>query len=550
MFYWEGPLRLLSLDLFALVSLLALVPPHSAWGRRARAFAVGALGVLLGYEAYGAVVQTALHRDPLLYADSSHLVGAAHLAYNTVSLWQGLLGVVGGGAAIYALIRVIPPTVRRLHQLVWAPGPRGGLAGVNLVVWGLVAFAVVTGRGIERQTYQSVCLSTTEAMARNVQESWTLRARTARRQSRAPDSTYVSYRRLNWDRPPSLYLVVMESYGTVVSGSGAANDAYSRLMGPLSDSLEAAGWRAATARSVAPVFGGLSWLSVASILLGTPVGHQPTYEAMHPTLDRYPHLVATLERKGYATATLQPPVRQRPGLSVENLFGFDRTFYFSDLNYRGPTYGWGIVPDQYSLSVAHEEFVERTSGPFFLMFETVGSHVPLDWAPPPLVRDPEILNQSRSAATARRIQRGSAPPSLPETDASSQTSRLLRHLGHTWRVLANYLRTQAPRNSLVVVVGDHQPYFAEGPPTTPVHVLSRDDALVQQFLRNGFASGLRPPADPDTLSHAGLYPLLMRAITAQDPSTKESPPRSLPPRRPDGVQRAALFPPEEGGDKE
>ncbi|MFB6249033.1 MAG: hypothetical protein ABEL97_10735, partial [Salinibacter sp.] len=122
MFYWEGPLRLLSLDLFALVSLLALVPPHSAWGRRARAFAVGALGVLLGYEAYGAVVQTALHRDPLLYADSSHLVGAAHLAYNAVSLWQGLLGVVGGGAAIYALIRVIPPTVRRLHQLVWAPG--------------------------------------------------------------------------------------------------------------------------------------------------------------------------------------------------------------------------------------------------------------------------------------------------------------------------------------------------------------------------------------------------------------------------------------------
>ncbi len=545
-FYWEGPLRLLSLDLFALVSLLALIPPRSEWGEHACAFAVGTIGVLFGYEAYEAIVATAFHRNPLFYADLPHLAGAVYLLYNTISFWQGLFGVTGGVALIYTMVQLMLPAVTHLHRLVWAPRLRWRLAGVSVIVWSLVAFAAVTGRGIERQTYQSVCLSTTEALVRNIQESWALRTRTAGRQSQAPDSTYVSYRDLSWDRPPSLYLVVMESYGTVVSNSDDTQEAYGRLMGQLSDSLGAAEWHTATAQSKAPVFGGLSWLSVASILLGTSIEHQPTYEMIRPTLRRYPHLVSLLQKQGYRTAVLQPPVRQRPGLQVENHYGFDQTFYFSDLNYRGPDYGWGIVPDQYSLSVAHEQFVERTSEPFFLLFETVGSHIPLDRAPPPLVKDAEVLNQSRALATTARHTR-QAPVLTPSVGAEapqSQTDRLLRHLGHTWKVLADYLRSRAPQNSLVLVVGDHQPYFGEGPPSTPVHVLSRDSVLVQRFHQYGFASGLRPSSRADTLRHAGLYSLLTRTITAHEQSGAGHPSSPLPPYRPEGVQRAKLLPAE------
>jgi hypothetical protein len=308
-----------------------------------------------------------------------------------------------------------------------------------------------------------------------------------------------------------------------------------RLLSGTADSLRAAGWHAASAHSEAPVFGGLSWLSVASVLLGTPVEHQPTYQVLRPSFSRYPHLVHLLKRQGYATATLQPPVRARAGLSVRNPYRFDRTFYFADLDYEGPAYGWGIVPDQYSLSVAHEQFVEAADRPFFLLFEAVNSHAPWDRSPPPIVEDPATLNRASGPRTAAASIDAAAPRSRRE--------HLLRHLRYDWRILADYLRAQAPPNSLVVVVGDHQPYFAEGPShATPVHVLSRDEALVRRLGEHGFVPGLQPPTEADTLRHAGLYSLLVRTITAHDRAAAGRPTVPLPPYRPTGVERAALLP--------
>ena len=530
-YYWEGPFRLVSLDLFALLSLLAVVP--AAWTRAARAVATGTVGVLLAYETYEAVVRTALHRDPILYADASHLVGALHLLYNAVPPGRIAGGVLGVGAAVALLGWGLPPLFGGLHRALRPPTVRRALLGLNVVVWGGVAVAAATDRGIERQTYQAICLSTTECLVHNVQASRTLRARITERQARPADSTYVRYRSLDWKAPPSVYLVVLESYGTALFGPDRPGAR--RLLARTADTLRASGWHAATSRSVAPVFGGLSWLSVASTLLGTPVEHQPTYQVLRPTLPRYPHLVRLLERQGYATATLQPPVRPRPGLAVRNPYRFDRTFYFSDLGYRGPDYGWGIVPDQYSLAVAHEQFVESAERPFFLLFEAVTSHAPWDRPPPPIVDDPHTLNRADGPG---------ASPAAPPTAARSQHARLLRHVRYDWQVLAEYLRTRAPPNSLVVVVGDHQPYFAEGSSfATPLHVLSRDETLVRRFVPHGFTRGLRPTAGAaDTLHHAGLYSLLVRTITAHDRAAAGRPDAPLPPVRPTGVERAALLP--------
>jgi hypothetical protein len=190
------------------------------------------------------------------------------------------------------------------------------------------------------------------------------------------------------------------------------------------------------------------------------------------------------------------------------------------------------VPDQYSLSVAHEQFVETTDRPFFLLFEAVDSHAPWDRPPPPIVAAPSTLNR----ASVRREADSAAAP-------RSQREHLLRHVRYDWRVLADYLRTQAPPNSLVVVVGDHQPYFTADPSfATPLHVLSRDEALVRRFDAHGFVPGLRPAPTADTLHHAGLYSLLVRTITAHDRAATNRSGAPLPPYRPTGVERAALLP--------
>jgi hypothetical protein len=224
---------------------------------------------------------------------------------------------------------------------------------------------------------------------------------------------------------------------------------------------------------------------------------------------------------------------------VDNPYGFDRTFYLRDLDYRGPKVGWGIVPDQYSLAVAHERFVETTGAPFFLFFETVTPHLPWRTPPPPLADDPARLNRAAQGPAAAS---GSASERAGWA-ARSQMERLFRHIQYDWRVLAQYLCTQAPPNSLVVVVGDHQPYFADTRSrATPVHVLGRDASLVRRFETHGFASGLRPTPTADTLDHAGMYSLLVRVLTAHDRAATGDSSTPLPPYRPRGVERAALLP--------
>lgn len=539
-FYWEGPLRVFSLDLFTLVSLLALIPRRYG-ARVAQSITVGSILVLLVYESYEAVIVSFFNRQPLLHADWSHVVGGLYFAMNAGSLWQHavLLPVAVGGIGL--LWWGLPPTIRRLHNLVRTPAVGRGLLLVNLVVWPLVLFAALTNRGIERQTYQEICLSTTECLVHNIQSSATLQTELAHRRQAPADSTYLGYSDLEWENPPSIYLVVLESYGSVLSTS-PSGERFHELLGRRFDALRSSGWHAATARSEAPVSGGLSWLSVASILLGTPIGHQPTLEHLRTHFPRYPHLVHTLKQKGYRTGLLQPPVRPRPGLRVENPYGFDRTFYFGDLNYTGPEYGWGIVPDQYSLSVAHDEFVASGDPPFFLLFEAVTSHAPWDRPPPPLVESPRLLNQTSVPTTSVRASSGLSA-------GASQTQRgerawLIDHLRYDWQVLEAYLRADTPPNSLVVIVGDHQPHFANGPTSaTPLHVLSRDEHLIRHFENHGFTRGLHPSPDGATLHHAGLYSLLIRVLTIHDHAETGRAQTPVPPHRRDGVKRAALLPP-------
>ena len=105
-------------------------------------------------------------------------------------------------------------------------------------------------------------------------------------------------------------------------------------------------------------------------------------------------------------------------------------------------------------------------------------------------------------------------------------------------MLREYLAAHAPPNSLVVLLGDHQPPILPSTDfATPIHVLSRDATLVDRFAPFGFVPGLtKPPGAPDeALTHAGLYPLLVHVLAAHADTT-----RTPPPPRPTGVPLSIL----------
>jgi hypothetical protein len=538
----------LQVDVLVLVTI-AVVAAHTRWGRAGRIVTSAGLFLLLVYQVYDAIVYTAFRRSGLLYEDLQYVVDLAYLALDFSSgarLGTAVLVLLGVVALGWAVPRLVGIAARSAHS---APS-RWTLLGLHGVAWTLVlVVAPIQEWGTENLTYQSGNERTrvrtvTAKMVENAEASLRLRTLLDTLGQSPVDSTYHRYDALSLSRRPNVTLYMIESYGEILDRDPRLRDPYRAMMQRVEDSLRADGWHMATTVSNAPVRGGRSWLAIASVMLGTRVEHQVLYERFRDDPNRTPHLVRFLQQQGYRTATLQPYTVERPGLPVTNHYGFDVELYRDDLAYAGPDYGWGIVPmpDQYSVGFAHERFVQPSRQPTFLFVETVFSHTLWNYGLPPVLPDWRRFNtvtgpNPKQTLAAEAMPTTLLPDSLTDRPVTEQPTarRFLRHIAYEVDVAQKALRDLVPRNSLVILMGDHQPPLL---PTetfgVPIHVLSTDPDLIAPFRRQGFTEGLLLPPEPARWKHEGLFSLLVRSLSEASGIT---PP---PPLRPAGVSRSVL----------
>ena len=544
----------LQVEVLVLVTL-AVVTVGTRWERIGRIGAmVGVFGLLL-YQTYDAVVYAAFQRSGLWVEDVQYLVDVAYLAFDFATgsnVGTAVLALVGAAGLGWA----VPRLVRMAARTGQSRPAKGLLLGAHVVAWSLIGIVAPAQEwGPENLTYQEgnerTRVRTVAAkVVENAEASLRLRALLDTLDQAPVDSTYVRYADLDLERRPHVYLYMIESYGEVLDRHPDLQGPYRRMMHRVEDSLAADGWHAATTVSEAPVRGGRSWLAIASVMLGTRVEHQVLYERFRDDPGSTPHLVRFLDRQGYRTVALQPYTVERPGLPLTNHYGFDAQLYRDDLDYTGPDYGWGVVPmpDQYSLGVAHERFLSNDPPPTFLFFETVFSHALWNYGLPPVVEDWRAFNtvgagNDAKGTLAARAKRDSwLPDSLtaPRIFDQPTPTRFLRHIAYEIDVMQQYLREQAPPNSLVILLGDHQPPLL--PSDTfgvPIHILSQDPDLVDAFRRHGFTEGLRLSPEARRWKHEGLFSLVVRALASAD-STGGRDTTDLPPLRPDGIPRSIL----------
>jgi hypothetical protein len=74
----------------------------------------------------------------------------------------------------------------------------------------------------------------------------------------------------------------------------------------------------------------------------------------------------------------------------------------------------------------------------------------------------------------------------------------LASIAYDLRVLAAYVTRFVAGDTLIIILGDHQPVaeVTGGSASTavPIHVMSRNPAHIDAFLARGYARGMRPPA--------------------------------------------------------
>lgn len=345
---------------------------------------------------------------------------------------------------------------------------------------------------------------------------------------------------------PNIYLIVIESYGSILYKRDDFRKQYVALMAELDEKLEEHQWHTASNLSVAPTWGGGSWMSYASLLFGLHIDTHPQF--LH-LLNRYryrdyPDLGHYLKSQGYKyyrLSALSVEMTSFEWEKYQSLYGVDEWLRHRDIGFKGRHYSWGpSPPDQYSVNFMHDYMIRNRSGeennlqenskidqhqPFFFFYVTQNSHYP--WSPiPPLVEEWQTLNESQPDA---------ADESWGTVSHEVTRSNYMAAMDYQLRFLVDFITKQGDQKSIFILVGDHQPprvaRRADGF-ETPIHIVSQNAELATQFIEHGFVKGMRVHSLTKSIKHEGFYSLFMHTLL----STYGKPVETLPPYFPDGVQ--------------
>ncbi len=513
-------------DLLLLVAVVVLSARwrHGVWLKRVAITTGIVLWIYLWDEL---VARSILYQSPPLY-DQAFLL--RHLAVLISDLWSWKVGL-----AILGIIVVLVLLVLLARALLRASvtGIRALPVRSQLIAAGLLSGLLGLGSALDssRKTPRRERLVHWTAPALNTNAVASIRMYRALQRG-ISESPYGAYaQQVPLRRKPDIHLLLVESYGRLLITDPDAGPAWKEQVEGLEGRLRNKGWDMVSAFSRAPISGGRSWLAEGTLLTGIYVRFEAVFQHLVADISKTPNLVAYLDSQGYETVLLAPKVRPRPGVESVNRYNYDQQIAALDLEYTGPRFGWGVIPDQYSLGFAQEHVLSKIEGPAFLNFHMVSSHAPWqmipefqdDWrslneiesSPEAEDQDPIATPGEEFLARMRRYQRRK-PKYMWMGDADAlKIDAYAASIRYDLELLTRHVET-LERDTIVIIMGDHQPPLLSREDQTfdvPIHILARDPALLDEFRDQGFVDGLVINLGRDAaVAHEGVFSMMVRAL--------------------------------------
>ena len=337
------------------------------------------------------------------------------------------------------------------------------------------------------------------------------------------------FRGMDLAKKPNLYLIFVESYGSVLYKRPDYLQKYTALTNELDATLKEHGLHVKSTLSTAPTWGGGSWMSYTSAFMGLRIDEHPEYLTLFDKYQTqtYPDLGFYLQSQGYQyerLVALSTELSDSAWQKYSNFYKADAWIRYHDLGYTGPGYGWGPAPpDQYTINKAHELITQNSDGPFALFYITQNSHYP--WIPhPTLVKDWRTLNQ------VQNVNDQVDPEAIAH---ETRRQNYFNAIEYQLRFLTDYMIHLDDDNAIFVLLGDHQPPRVSRRSDgweTPLHIISKDERFIDSLAEYGFVDGLRVQSMEPTLRHEGFYSMFTRALLA----SYGKDPTNLPEYRPTG----------------
>lgn len=486
--------------LLFLVAIVAVIRPQLASGRAAPA-ALAVLTVLAALVNLADAAAASMLGGGLdLYPGAAHVLAPLGTALSGWGTGRLAAAAAGFAAATVAAIAVAywcwRGVLAALADRHWALG--GAIVlGVALIAaaWappGVRPLATGLGRDVVNQ-------------AAAVEAGWEARGGTDGRAAAALAAPAPPQTSLAGLKQRDVYLVFIDSYGTTVFDTPEFRDAFAGALAQFEAAVSAAGYTVASNRLVSPTFGGGSWLARATLASGIRLDDPVLYSRMLASGRKL--LPAYFRAAGWRALDVEPG--RKAAAPDPKAWGFDRALDAKALDYRGPSFGWFAIPDQFTIERTGE--VRASLGaekPVFAQIVLVSSHIPFDPVPP-------YLADWSDAGTFAGLPKSAWPAVYRQSDWTRLAPDYVKSLEYDFAVLRDWLCRRLPGKSLVILVGDHQPPAAVNGPklpwTVPIHILSRDPALVAPFLAAGYVGGMVPSQPPP---HPGMEGFLKAFLAA------------------------------------
>lgn len=285
-------------------------------------------------------------------------------------------------------------------------------------------------------------------------------------------------------RDVNVYLIFVESYGASLLERAEHRAVIEGIYNDYAPVFEAAGTGQVSTLLDSPTYGGLSWLAHLTTTAGAWIDTNLEYRAyLRSDLDT---LATILKRTGHRTALFMPGIKRY--WPEGDLLRFDDLHTADDLDYRGVSFGYFGIPDQFTLE--RIPALQPQRGPRFVKVAMISSHYPFRPLPPFLEDRTQILDPSTWAGAAAEAG------SFTVQDWADPADGYIAGARYALRSAFDFAARHTEPEDLVIIMGDHQPWSIVsgnlGGRAAPIHVLSGRTDLLECFRADGYRDGLSP----------------------------------------------------------
>ena len=325
-------------------------------------------------------------------------------------------------------------------------------------------------------------------------------------------------------------LVFVESYGRSALDRSPLAGRIKDTLQHFDAALREKGFSARSAWVKSPTFGGESYLAHSTLVSGLWIENQQRYTQLLGSSTGT--LIRDFGDAGWRTVTVMPEITM-PWPEAD-FFHFSKIYAAPDLGYKGEPFEYITMPDQFTLSAFQaRELAAVDRPPVMAEIALVTSHLP--WAPIPKlvpwdeVGDGTIFTTARTLVGKEEIW-----------DAKKFPEHYALTIDYALQTLMSFVTTYADDNTVLIILGDHQPIsLVAGEGTShevPIHMIAKDPAVLAAIDDGAWTAGMLPNTSSPSWPMAALRGHILEGFTPKPdeaaPAAEPAPATTPPPGTP------------------